>query len=181
MSIRNIKDSSNKLCLCECYPNGRNGKRIRKKFATRGEATAFELFTIKKVDDKHWLGEKVDNRRLSELIKRWHELHGQQLTHPEQRQRKLDLICNGMDYPIASKSTVNDFANYQQMTHILRHTFASYFMMNSGNIILFNKEKKQILGHSDIKDTMRYGHFAPAHLDDAITKKPIANMDFSKK
>ncbi|GIU13085.1 tyrosine-type recombinase/integrase [Shewanella sp. MBTL60-007] len=337
MPISNLKDSSDKPWLCECYPNGREGKRVRKKFATRGEAAAFELFTMKKVDDKPWLGEKVDNRRLSELIKRWHELHGQQLTHPEQRLRKLDLICNGMGDPIASKITVNDFANYRQMrldgeiedaqgkrnkvkpntinhehaylnavfselkklgewklpnpldgisqfkiedtelaflypeeipivltecanaeyehlttivliclatgcrwseaeglrgsqiahnritfvktkgkknrtvpiakeladkiprargplfrpcrksferaikrtklnfpnrqmTHILRHTFASHFMMNGGNILVL----KQILGHSDIKDTMRYAHFAPDHLDDAITKNPIS-------
>ena len=46
----------------------------------------------------------------------------------------------------------------------------SHFMMNSGNFLLFSKVKKQILGHSDIKDTMRYAHFAPDHLDDAITK-----------
>lgn len=339
MSIRNLKDSSDKPWLCECYPHGRDGKRIRKKFATKGEAASFELFTMKKVDDKPWLGEKVDNRRLSELIKRWHDLHGQQLTKPELRLRKLDLICNGMGDPIASKITVNDFANYRQMrldgeiedaqgnmnkvkpntinhehaylnavfselkklgewklpnpldgisqfkiedtelaflypeeipivltecdnaeyehlttivliclatgcrwseaeglrgsqiahnritfvktkgkknrtvpiakeladkiprargplfrpcrksferaikrtklvfpdrqmTHILRHTFASHFMMNGGNILVL----KQILGHSDIKDTMRYAHFAPDHLDDAITKNPIAEL-----
>ena len=59
-----------------------------------------------------------------------------------------------------------------QMTHILRHTFASHFMMNGGNILVL----KQILGHADIKDTMRYAHFAPDHLDDAITKNPIAEM-----
>ncbi|MPY24539.1 integrase [Shewanella sp. YLB-07] len=49
-------------------------------------------------------------------------------------------------------------------------------MMNGGNILLFRKVKKQILGHSDIKDTMRYAHFAPDHLNDAITKKPIAEL-----
>ncbi|WP_351089957.1 tyrosine-type recombinase/integrase, partial [Shewanella sp. S1-49-MNA-CIBAN-0167] len=59
-----------------------------------------------------------------------------------------------------------------QMTHILRHTFASHFMMNGGNILVL----KQVLGHSDIKDTMRYAHFAPDHLDDAITKNPIASL-----
>ena len=28
--------------ICELYPNGPKGKRIRKKFATKGEALAFE-------------------------------------------------------------------------------------------------------------------------------------------
>ena len=58
-----------------------------------------------------------------------------------------------------------------QMTHVLRHTFASHFMMNGGNILVL----KEILGHSDIKDTMRYAHFAPTHLEDAISKNPLEN------
>ena len=44
MSIRNLKDGSKKPWLCECYPNGRTGKRVRKRFTTKGEAAAFELF-----------------------------------------------------------------------------------------------------------------------------------------
>jgi integrase len=44
-----------------------------------------------------------------------------------------------------------------QMTHILRHTFASYFIMNGGSILSL----KEILGHSDIKMTMKYVHLAP--------------------
>ncbi|WP_243637487.1 tyrosine-type recombinase/integrase [Parashewanella curva] len=59
-----------------------------------------------------------------------------------------------------------------QMTHVLRHTFASHFMMNGGNIPVL----KEILGHSDIKDTMRYAHFAPTHLEDAISKNPLATL-----
>lgn len=31
--------------ICELYPNGAKGKRIRKKFATKGEALAFEQYT----------------------------------------------------------------------------------------------------------------------------------------
>src|SRR6185369_1975523 len=41
-----------------------------------------------------------------------------------------------------------------QLTHVLRHTFASHFMMNGGNILVLQK----ILGHTDIKMTMRYAH-----------------------
>lgn len=285
------------------------------------------------------MGEAVDNRKLSELITIWHDLHGRQLVKPEQRMTKLNMICDGMGDPIANKITANDFAHYRQMrldgeiedaqgnrnkvkpntvnhehaylntvfttlkklgewslpnplegieqfkiddielaylypeeiplvltecgnakyehlktivmiclatgcrwseaeglrgsqiahnritfvktkgkknrtvpiaqeladilphvrgalfrpcrksfeqaikrtglnfperqmTHILRHTFASHFMMNGGNILVL----RNILGHSDIKDTMRYAHFAPNHLDDAITKNPIARL-----
>ncbi|MCC4833191.1 integrase [Shewanella sp. 10N.7] len=45
-------------------------------------------------------------------------------------------------------------------------------MMNSGIILVL----RQILGHTDIKDTMRYAHFAPDHLDNAITKNPITGL-----
>ncbi|WP_176115351.1 phage integrase, partial [Salmonella enterica] len=48
-----------------------------------------------------------------------------------------------------------------QCTHVLRHTFASHFMMNGGNILVL----RDILGHSDIKMTMVYAHFAPEHLE----------------
>lgn len=51
-----------------------------------------------------------------------------------------------------------------QATHILRHTFASHFMINGGNILTLQR----ILGHSNITVTMRYAHLAPDHLEDAI-------------
>lgn len=57
-----------------------------------------------------------------------------------------------------------------QKTHILRHSFASYFMMKGGNILSLQR----ILGHSDIKMTMRYAHLAPDHLFDAVKFNPLA-------
>lgn len=60
-----------------------------------------------------------------------------------------------------------------QKTHILRHTYASYFIMNGGDIVTLQR----ILGHSDIKMTMRYAHLAPDHLRHAITCGPMANID----
>ncbi len=59
-----------------------------------------------------------------------------------------------------------------QASHVLRHTFASHFMMNGGNILVL----RDILGHADITMTMRYAHFAPDHLAEAITKNPIADF-----
>ena len=60
--------------LCECYPSGRTGKRVRKQFATKGEANAYELFIMGETEDKPWLGEKPDSRRLSEVIALWYSL-----------------------------------------------------------------------------------------------------------
>ncbi len=44
--------------------------------------------------------------------------------------------------------------------HALRHTFASHYIMQGGNILALQK----ILGHSDIKMTMIYAHLAPDFL-----------------
>lgn len=59
-----------------------------------------------------------------------------------------------------------------QCSHILRHSFASHFIMNGGNILTLQK----ILGHADITMTMRYAHLAPDHLMDAIKFNPVAGV-----
>lgn len=59
-----------------------------------------------------------------------------------------------------------------QLTHVLRHTFASHFMMNGGNILVLQR----ILGHQSITMTMRYAHFAPDHLEEAVKLNPVAGL-----
>lgn len=59
-----------------------------------------------------------------------------------------------------------------QCTHILRHTFASHYMMNGGDILSLQK----ILGHSDIKMTMRYAHLSPDHLADVLKLSPFSML-----
>jgi integrase len=44
--------------------------------------------------------------------------------------------------------------------HDLRHTFASHFMMNGGNIY----DLQKIMGHTSLEMTQRYAHLAPEHL-----------------
>lgn len=56
-----------------------------------------------------------------------------------------------------------------QRTHVLRHTFASHFIMNGGNLLTLQK----ILGHQSIQMTMRYAHLAPDHLEEAVRFNPI--------
>ena len=340
MSVRNLKDGHKKPWLCECYPQGSKGKRIRKRFATKGEATAFERYTMNEIDDKPWLADKADNRRLSDLLALWWKLHGKNLKSGVHAFRRLQIMCEQLNDPIAATFTAKDFAHYRanrltvgrgkgrsgaelsissqnhdllwmkvlfnelrrlkewnqpnpledmktiktaerelsylshdqiaelltfvqsspisaqmtqiikiclatgarimeaiqlkgsqvtkhkitfintkgkknrtvpisedlyneihqntsgrlftcgygvlhkwlnlcfadlpkgQATHILRHTFASYFMMNGGNILVLQK----ILGHVDIKQTMAYSHFAPSHLQDAVLFNPLASM-----
>ena len=57
-----------------------------------------------------------------------------------------------------------------QAAHVLRHTFASHFIMNGGNILTLQK----ILGHSSLAMTMRYAHLSPDHLADAVKFNPLS-------
>lgn len=76
------------------------------------------------------------------------------------------------DSPIEVHHTYRDFAKAQALAkisnkirfHDLRHTFASQFMMNNGNVF----DLQKILGHTDIKMTMRYAHYSPEHLQKAM-------------
>lgn len=109
-----IRKQPNGKWLCECYPSGRDGKRVRKQFATKGEAIAFENFTMDEVNKKPWLGEKDDRRQLSEVIEQWHSLYGQTLADPKRLMSKLSIICHGLGDPIASELTTGDFTKYRE-------------------------------------------------------------------
>ncbi|MBV1843386.1 phage integrase [Photobacterium ganghwense] len=340
MPVRNLKDGNAKPWLCDCRPQGRNGKRIRKRFATKGEALAYEKYIMREAEDKPWLGEKTERRSLLDMIDLWQERHGQSLAHSKYTYNKLKVMALGMGDPLYHKLSAKMFTEYRtarlagdipdlnnrkvavsfrtcnneqdllnavivelirmeewkgenpltsvrqfklheeemdfltkdeirelleqakgssvhadmlkvikislatggrfqeiakltgahlspfkitftktkgkknrtvpispelyqeiykegseplfsigystayrfivkhvprlqnQSFHVLRHTFASHFMMNGGNILVLQR----ILGHSDIKQTMRYAHFAPDHLEDAVTKNPLFNL-----
>lgn len=316
--------------------NGNEGKRVRKKFATKGEALAFENYTLEQIESAPWLGEGKEKRRLTELVELWFSRHGITLNDGEKRKSAMLWAAECMGFPLATEFTAQLFTAYRakrleghfartkrvskvstrtmnlehayflavfnelkrlgewsarnplenvrqfridesemayltgeqidqllteckkssakdletivkiclatgarwseaeglkrsqiatgkvmfvktkgkrnrtipldldligqlpkkngtlftpcyyafrnalertgidlpagQLTHVLRHTFASHFMMNGGNIIVLQK----ILGHTDIKMTMRYAHFSPNHLEDAIHFNPLA-------
>lgn len=62
-----------------------------------------------------------------------------------------------------------------QSSHVLRHTFASHFMMNGGNILTLQK----ILGHASLAMTMRYAHLSPDHFQDAVKLNPLSTAEGS--
>ena len=61
--------------------------------------------------------------------------------------------------------------------HDLRHTFASHMMMRGAGL----GDLKDILGHADVKMTMRYAHLSPAHKRAAVARldglaRPVDNV-----
>lgn len=50
--------------------------------------------------------------------------------------------------------------------HDLRHTFGSYLVMQGVDL----RTVQQIMGHKDIKMTMRYSHLSPEHIQEAVKK-----------
>lgn len=56
-----------------------------------------------------------------------------------------------------------------QASHVLRHTFASHYMMKGGDVLKLQK----LLGHSTILMTMRYAHLAPNALEDVLDKHAL--------
>lgn len=336
MTVRKLSDGQ---WIADFYTvnrsDGKKGKRVRKKFATKGEALAFENYTLQKVEDFPWLGKGKDKRRLSDLVNLWYERHGIALRDGQKRVRAMLWATECMGSPLATEFSAKLFTAYRakrldghfartkriaevsartmnlehayflavfnelkrlgewdppnplenvrqfrteesemayltteqinkllaecrlssskdlemvvkiclvtgarwseaeslkrsqitagkvtfiktkgkrnrtipldpeiivdlpkkngalfkpcyyafrsaleragielpagQLTHVLRHTFASHFMMNGGNILVLQK----ILGHTDIKMTMRYAHFAPNHLEEALKLNPL--------
>ncbi|MDF3933389.1 phage integrase [Pseudomonas citronellolis] len=59
-----------------------------------------------------------------------------------------------------------------QASHVLRHTFASHFIMNGGHIVTL----QNILGHASLAMTMRYAHLSKDHLSEAVRLNPLGRI-----
>jgi integrase len=91
--------------------------------------------------------------------------------HPQLREylarlpREGDRVCNSLTYDAVQKSFER---NATCTAHVLRHTFASWFVMSGGEITAL----KEILGHASMKATMVYAHLVPAHKQREMAKLP---------
>ncbi|AHF77589.1 Integrase family protein [Sodalis praecaptivus] len=97
--------------LCESYPNGTHGKRIRKQFMTKGEALSYERRLINYATGKDNTGNAPT---LSYLISRWYEMHGKTLSSGEERKAKLEAVCMRLNDPLACYFDKSMFASYRE-------------------------------------------------------------------
>ncbi|SLM62853.1 MULTISPECIES: phage integrase [Dickeya] len=97
--------------LCQCFPYGRDGQRVRKQFATRGEALAYER---RLMAEKKGISTETNSTTLQDLIQRWYDMHGQTLESGEDRYAKLMAICDRLGNPFAVDVDKNMFAVYRE-------------------------------------------------------------------
>jgi integrase len=82
------------------------------------------------------------------------------------------LFSPSYDTFVAAIKRTNIVLPDGQMTHVLRHTYASHYMIADGNILKLSKS----LGHHSLEMTLRYAHLAPGHLSEVIDKNPLAQL-----
>ncbi|HEQ1858104.1 TPA: tyrosine-type recombinase/integrase [Providencia alcalifaciens] len=109
-----VKKQPDGRWLAQCFPNGRDGKRVRKIFTTKGEAIAFERHILEEAQDKPWIGEKQDKRKLTELVETWFRAHGVTLGDGEKRKSLMLFACDAMGDPLATEFNAKIFSAYRE-------------------------------------------------------------------
>lgn len=109
MSIKSLKDGY----LVDIRPNGREGKRFRKKFSTKYEAMQYEKWILSQHHNKEWVSQPSDRRNLSELIDLWWKYHGQLMKSGRSALLKLKRIDRDMGNPTINHVNARALSDYR--------------------------------------------------------------------
>jgi site-specific recombinase XerD len=99
--------------LVDLRPQGREGKRIRKRFVTKSEAQQYERWAISHYHNKEWKERPADRRKLSELIELWYQLKGQMMKSAKSTHNKVKAIDKRLGYPRADQINKKMIADYR--------------------------------------------------------------------
>ena len=110
MSIKKLDDGR---YMVDIRPRGAAGRRIRKTFDRKAEATAFEQYTIANASQKEWAGKRADRRPLSELLDAWWRYHGQNHENGKKEFNHLLKTISGLGDPAVSRLSKRDLMDYR--------------------------------------------------------------------
>lgn len=99
--------------LVDLRPQGREGKRIRKRFPTKSEAQQYERWAISHYHNKEWKERPADRRKLSELIELWYQVKGQMMKSATSSHNKVKAIDKRLGYPRADQINKKMIADYR--------------------------------------------------------------------
>lgn len=98
------------------------------------------------------------NELLQKELRRLRTAAGSEFAFPSERGRPYRHISKGFNRA-CKRAAITDFR-----FHDLRHTFASHLVMSGVNL----RAVQELMGHKDIKMTMRYSHLSRQHLQEAV-------------
>lgn len=101
------------------------------------------------------------NAEALDALKRWHKQAGNtRLVFTGRDGERLDNVRKSWA-GVLKEADITAFR-----WHDLRHTFASWLVMRGVDL----NTVRELLGHGDIKMTLRYAHLAPAHKAEAVAR-----------
>ncbi len=113
MTIKKVGNNKQKPWLLDAYPNGRDKNRVRKHFATKGEAVQHEKHLLEQANEKPSLDDTGERRKLVEIVQIWHSLYGSTLANEGPIYSKMIKMAHAMGNPTASTFDAKIFADFR--------------------------------------------------------------------
>jgi site-specific recombinase XerD len=115
-----------------------------------------------------WKGDKGEQRRMVPLTYRARDILVSRLQHGDRSRsqgifRPLDVATFNYEWDYM-RGALGREHEQDYVFHVIRHTYASRLVQRGVGL----QSVKELMGHEDIKTTMRYAHLAPEHIEAAL-------------